>query len=69
LIVLFEIEEYTVAELAQIENVPEGTIKSKLSRARAKMRAALERFASAGETTAVHNEVKYALQPNPSATE
>ena len=41
LITLHEIEGWTVAELAELYKRPEGTIKARLSRARAKMRKAL----------------------------
>jgi len=41
LVILFEIEQNTIAEIAQIWKAPEGTIKSRLSRARARMRAAI----------------------------
>jgi RNA polymerase sigma-70 factor (ECF subfamily) len=41
LITLREIEGWTVAELAELYRRPEGTIKARLSRARAKMRKAL----------------------------
>jgi RNA polymerase sigma-70 factor (ECF subfamily) len=41
LITLHEIEGWTVAELAKMYKRPEGTIKARLSRARAKMRKAL----------------------------
>ncbi len=41
LIVLFEIEGWSVAELAGLLNKPEGTIKARLSRSRKKMRKAI----------------------------
>jgi DNA-directed RNA polymerase specialized sigma24 family protein len=41
LITLHEIEGWTVTELAELYNKPAGTIKARLSRARAKMRKAL----------------------------
>jgi DNA-directed RNA polymerase specialized sigma24 family protein len=70
LIVLFELEEHSVAELARIWNCPEGTIKSRLARARTKMRDAimLKRAASVPETTR-KSEVDYGLHPNPQASE
>jgi RNA polymerase sigma-70 factor, ECF subfamily len=43
LVTLFEIEGWTVAELASVYQCPEGTIKARLSRARKKMKDALLR--------------------------
>lgn len=40
-IVLFYIEGYSVAEIARIAGVPQGTIKSRLSRGRNKLRVSL----------------------------
>lgn len=39
---LFYLEELTVAEIAAIEEVPAGTVKSRLNRARARLRDRLE---------------------------
>ncbi|MDD3731460.1 MAG: RNA polymerase sigma factor [candidate division Zixibacteria bacterium] len=44
LIVLFEIEGWTITELAELEDKPEGTIKARLSRARKKMRRAILKY-------------------------
>ena len=44
LILLFEIEGWSVAELAGLHNKPEGTIKARLWRARRKMRQKLESY-------------------------
>lgn len=41
LVTLFELEGWSVAELAAMRGAPEGTIKSRLSRARDKMRQAI----------------------------
>ena len=71
LIVLYEIERYTIGEIADIHQMREGTIKSKLSRARARMRQALMDGAS-GPSPAVsnhHREVGYALRPNQATSE
>lgn len=43
LVILFELEGWTIAELALMDDKSEGAIKMKLSRARKKMRAALAR--------------------------
>ncbi|MEW5702816.1 MAG: sigma factor-like helix-turn-helix DNA-binding protein [Candidatus Zixiibacteriota bacterium] len=70
LVVLFELEQYTAAELAVIWNSPEGTIRSRLSRARAKMRAAIEVHLP-GDSAAIvsQREVEYELQRTQTATE
>ena len=70
LIVLFELEQYTIADIAEFYGMREGTVKSKLSRARAKMRAALMR-ADTPQAALVNNnqEVGYALHPNQAASE
>ncbi|SYZ74347.1 putative RNA polymerase, sigma-24 subunit, ECF subfamily [Candidatus Zixiibacteriota bacterium] len=41
LIVLYELEDWSIGELAELFVAPEGTIKARLSRARQKMRKAL----------------------------
>ena len=46
LIVLFEIEGWSIGELSEIFGKPEGTIKSKLSRSRKKMREEISRYLS-----------------------
>ena len=43
LITLFELEGWTIQELAELHGDPEGTIKSRLSRVREKMRIRLAR--------------------------
>jgi RNA polymerase sigma-70 factor (ECF subfamily) len=70
LIVLFELEEHSVAELARVWNCPEGTIKSRLARARTKMRDAImqKRAGSVVEPTS-KPEVDYGLHPNPQPSE
>ena len=42
-IVLYYYDELTVKEIARIMSIPEGTVKSKLSRAREKLRLLLEK--------------------------
>ncbi len=46
LVTLFELEGWTVREIAKLQRTSEGAIKMRLSRARSKMRAALARFSS-----------------------
>jgi len=69
-VVLFELEQYTTAEIAQVWNLPEGTVRSRLSRARVKMRKAIEPHLAPGTPViASQREVEYGLQPNQTATE
>lgn len=49
LITLYELEEWTVAELADLYGKSEGSIKTRLFRARRKMRKALIRFSREAE--------------------
>jgi RNA polymerase sigma-70 factor (ECF subfamily) len=48
--VLFELEELTAPEVAAIVGVPEGTVASRVRRARAEIRASFERWRKLGET-------------------
>ncbi len=70
LVVLHELEDYGVAEIARIWGAKEGTIKSRLSRARDKMRQSVSRSLAAGQAvTESGGKVYYAMQPNQSAAE
>lgn len=70
LVALFELEGHTVAELARIWNCPEGTIKSRLARARVRMRDAIMQKRAVPEAgTARRSEVDYGLHPDPQPTE
>jgi RNA polymerase sigma-70 factor (ECF subfamily) len=65
LIVLHELEDHSIAEIALIWGVREGTIKSRLSRAREKMRQSIARSLVVGEATVdAGGKVYYAMQPN-----
>lgn len=44
LIILFEVEGYSLSEIQEILELPQGTIKSRLHRAREKLRQALEKY-------------------------
>jgi len=59
LITLFELEGWSVAELADMYGKTEGTIKSRLSRARKKMREELKKYLTESNLTKV--EAEYAL--------
>jgi RNA polymerase sigma factor (sigma-70 family) len=61
LIVLFELEQWTIAELADFYHTRIGTIKSRLSRARRKMRRELMRYLSRSETNDLFSEGSYAM--------
>jgi len=67
LIVLYEIEGWPVAELAATFGRPAGTIKTRLRRARRKMRETLERFMPRPGTEIIIDEVPYALQRSKAA--
>jgi RNA polymerase sigma-70 factor (ECF subfamily) len=62
LIILFEIEGWSITELATLYERPEGTIKARLSRGRAKMRKALEKYLPEANSTDKTGETQYALQ-------
>lgn len=44
LIILFDVEGYSLNEIQEILDLPQGTIKSRLHRAREKLRQALEKY-------------------------
>jgi RNA polymerase sigma-70 factor, ECF subfamily len=50
-VVAVDMQGYSVAETARMLGVPEGTVKSRCSRARAKLAEALEYFSAADEGT------------------
>jgi RNA polymerase sigma-70 factor (ECF subfamily) len=47
--ILFELEEVSIAEIAQIVGVPLGTVGSRLRRGRAAFHAAVKRFTARGD--------------------
>jgi RNA polymerase sigma-70 factor (ECF subfamily) len=58
LVTLFDLEGWPIAELAQLYQKPEGTIKARLSRARAKMRRHLmKRLAHRRHETTTNNKL------------
>lgn len=67
IVVLFEIEGWPIAELSAMFGRPEGTVKARLSRARRKMREALERRLPKQETNFSASEGKYAMQRSDAA--
>lgn len=69
LIILFEIEEWSIAELSELYHSRAGTIKSRLSRARHKMRDELMRYSSQQRTANLQSEGRYAMPGSETATE
>ena len=69
LIVLFEIEGWSVAEIAELHGVPIGTIKARLSRTRLKMREHIARLLGSVDQTAKKSEAGYALPRSETATD
>lgn len=61
LMILFEMEGWPAADLAALFNKPQGTIRARLSRARRKMRVALERYLPQPPTNRFAGEGTYAL--------
>lgn len=68
LIVLFEIEGWSIEELSEIFKKPSGTIKAKLSRSRKKMRVALSPLLT-DRKSKKNNEAKYALSKSTAVNE
>lgn len=67
IVVLYEIEGWSVADLTDMLGKPEGTIKARLFRARRKMRKSLERCLPELNTKISVSEGKYALQRSDTA--
>jgi RNA polymerase sigma-70 factor (ECF subfamily) len=61
LVILFEIQGWSVRDLAAMSGKPEGTVKIRLSRARRKMRVAIGRRLPKSKTACMIKE-QYALQ-------
>jgi len=61
LVTLFEIEQWTIAELAASFGRPQGTIKARLARARRKMRREIKRYLPPDESTVTIGKAGYAL--------
>lgn len=69
LIVMFEIEGWSIVELSKIFDKPEGTIKAKLSRSRKKMRKALTPLFPDRTQKSKTSEAKYALSKSTAVNE
>jgi len=61
LIVLFELEQWSIAELAGLYGCNEGTIKTRLFRSRRKMRKTISRYLSQSENEQPDKEADYAM--------
>lgn len=59
LICLYELEDWNITELTQLYNVPDGTLKSRLSRARKKMRQEISRILAQTDRTANNREADH----------
>jgi len=68
LVTLHELESWSIAELAGLYGRPEGTIKARLSRARRKMRSAVEAYLSTETSTAImETKGSICVAPKPNA--
>jgi RNA polymerase sigma-70 factor (ECF subfamily) len=68
-VVLFELEGWSISEIAGLYGKPQGTIKSRLSRARAKMRETLMKSLPDSKAVRRQSEDHYALQRGSTPTE
>jgi len=69
LIVLFEVEGWSLAEIAAVQGAPTGTIKARLSRSRSKMRDHIAALLATDDQTAKKSEAGYALPRSETATD
>jgi len=69
MILLSDMEGWTIADLAQIYNKPEGTIKARLSRARRKMRRAIAKNMPEPKIIKMLGEGNYGLPKGKTAIE
>jgi RNA polymerase sigma-70 factor (ECF subfamily) len=69
LIVLFEIEGWSISELAQLSRRSDAAVKARLSRSRRKMRKALARYLPPNETENQTCEAKYAMPRSETSSE
>ena len=69
LVVLFELEGWSITELAEMIGRSEGTVKSRLSRSRRKMREEILKYLGHNETEKTKVEAEYALRGSKTASE
>lgn len=69
LIVLFELRQWSVGELAKLYGCNEGTIKTRLFRSRRKMRKTITRYLSRTENTHPDKEAEYAMSRGEASAE
>jgi predicted DNA-binding protein YlxM (UPF0122 family) len=61
MITLYELESWSIGELAELFGKPEGTVKAKLSRGRSKMRQTIEKHLKLTEKSKPKREAGYAF--------
>jgi RNA polymerase sigma-70 factor (ECF subfamily) len=69
LVILFELEGWSIAEIAEMLGKPEGTIKSRLSRSRRKMRGEILKYLGNSEINQTQVEAEYALRGSKTTSE
>jgi RNA polymerase sigma-70 factor (ECF subfamily) len=69
LVTLFELKGWNISDLAEMTGKPEGTIKSRLSRSRRKMREEILRYIEKSEINEMESEGEYALRGSETAPE
>ena len=69
LISLYELEGWSVTELAELFQCPSGTIKARLSRTRKKMRKEIGKYLSRITSNDTENEADYAMPRSKTANE
>lgn len=69
MITLYEMESWSVGELAELFGKPEGTVKAKLSRGRTKMRTAIEKYLCLTDQSKPKREAGYAFSQTKAQSE
>lgn len=69
LIVLFELEQWSIAELAELYGCREGAIKTRLFRSRRKMRKTITRYLSQDANEQPDKEAEYAMSRGKASAE
>lgn len=69
LVILFELEGWSIAEISEMLSKPQGTIKSRLSRSRRKMREEILKYMENTKINQSQVEAEYALRGSETASE
>lgn len=69
LVTLFELEGWSIAELAEMMGRPEGTVKSRLSRSRRRMRKEILKYLGKEDDKKIRVEGDYALRGSETTSE